>query len=301
MSSFSYCFEMKSTTFLRRVVRLLAKTVIAFCFCGQLSAAPASLTFEQARHLLARTGFGAAPHEISDLMGLSAQQAVDQILASVTPQPSRKMPVWVNDWKYPSNVIYPLGDTATDLFYTQRYHDLEELIAWWLAEMFETPSPFTERMVLFWHDHFATSFSASDNAQWIGQQNQFLRQNAVGRFEVLANGMLRDPAVLDFLSNTENHKDAPNENLGREFLELFTLGEGRGYTESDVKDVARALTGHGVNWTGSPEYKFHPDLHDDAKKVIFGQRGRFDADDLEVRGLVLFMFYSTMWNICSSK
>ena len=73
--------------------------------------------------------------------------------------------------------------------------------------------------------------------------------------------------------------------MAREFLELFTLGEGRGYSEDDIKEAARALTGHGINWTGSPDYKFHPDQHDAGKKVIFGQRGRFDAADLT--GLVI--------------
>jgi len=261
-----------------RVVSIVFAMVLACTSAAQ--AAPKALDFEQARHLLARTGFGASTQELDRFIGLSAEAAVDLLLAETATTPSRAMPDWVSDWKYPVNVIYYLGDTATDLFYTQRSVDLFELTDWWLAEMVQTPTPLTERMVLFWHDHFATSFSASDNAQWMADQNVFFRQNAVGNFAELASGVLRDPAVLQYLSNTENHKDAPNENLAREFLELFTLGEGRGYTELDVKDAARALTGHGTNWAGSPVYRFHPDLHDDGKKIIFGKRGRFDAPDL---------------------
>lgn len=267
-------------TFFGRLKNRFRTGALLACIGASCHAAPQELSLAQARHLLARTGFGASPTDIGRFMGMSANDAVDVILSEAMTEPSRPMPDWVDDWKYPANVIYYLGDTATDLFYTQRSIDLEELTTWWLAEMVQTPSPLTERMVLFWHDHFATSFSASDNAQWMGEQNAFFRRHALGDFAHLAHGVLMDPAVLNFLSNTENQKDSPNENLAREYFELFTLGEGRGYTEDDIKEAARALTGHGTNWAGSPDYKFHPDQHDNGKKVIFGHRGRFDAADL---------------------
>ena len=99
--------------------------------CGTAFAAPTTLSFDDARHLLVRTGFGASPSEIERLVGQSADAAIDDILNGVTGRPHRDLPPWVNDWKYPSNVIYHLGDTATDLFFSQRSQDIDELSAWW--------------------------------------------------------------------------------------------------------------------------------------------------------------------------
>ena len=100
--------------------------------------------------------------------------------------------------------------------------------------MIETPSPLTEKLTVFWHDHFATGYDAHERPQWTAQQNRLLRSHAAGNFADLSAGILKDPSMLAYLTNTENRAEAPNENLGREFLELFTLGEGRGYTETDV-------------------------------------------------------------------
>ncbi|MEM1302045.1 MAG: DUF1800 domain-containing protein, partial [Pseudomonadota bacterium] len=170
--------------------------------------------------------------------------------------------------------------TAQELFFANRYLEFEDLSGWWLSEMVATPSPLTERLVLFWHDHFATSLDSGENPRWMAEQNRMFRRHAAGNFADLASGILRDPAMLDFLSNTENFKDAPNENLGREFLELFTLGQGRGYTEADVKEAARALTGHSVGEFDGGRYAFYPEEHDTGTKTILGQTGRFGAADL---------------------
>lgn len=239
----------------------------------------------EARHLVARTGFGAAPHEIAAFTGMSRAAAVAEILDAVTHRPSTPMPVWTMVWDYPAGEIWTLGRTAEDLFFANRYLEIESLSAWWMAEMIATPSPLTERLTLFWHDHFATSFGEVENPQWMAAQNQLLRTHAAGNFADLAAGILRDPAMLVWLDNVENFAGNPNENLAREYLELFTLGQGNGYTEADVKEVARALTGHGVrDWAGSG-YVFHAEDHDPGTKTILGQTGRFDAPDLP--GLVL--------------
>ncbi len=252
---------------------LLSTTMLA-------QAGPDAMTPQEARHLLARTGFGAAPQEIASLTGKSYQDGISEIMSGITPVAVNPMPAWTNNWGYPGEFIWTMGQTVTDFYYTTRYQEIEELQQWWLSEMVSTPSPLTEKLTLFWHDHFATSFDAHENPTWMADQNKLLRANAAGNFADLASAILKDPAMLTFLTNTENSKDAPNENLAREFFELFTLGEGRGYTEDDIKEAARALTGHSVEGMGAPRYEFIEAEHDFGKKTIFGQRGRFDAPEL---------------------
>ncbi len=260
--------------------RLFSATSALALLAGTAMAGPSSMTVEEARHLISRTGFGASPTEIKALTGKSYAEGVALILSSVSDAPSTPMPAWVNAPDYPFEYVWLMGQTAEELFYANRWMDIEELSGWWLSEMVATPSPLTERLTLFWHDHFATSFETVENPQWMARQNQFFRANAAGNFADLANGILKDPAMLVYLSNTENFADSPNENLGREFLELFTLGEGRGYTQSDVEAAARMLTGHSIAELSSPVYTFYPEDHDRGRKTLFGKTGRFGAEDL---------------------
>lgn len=220
------------------MLRALSITILCV-FQSTATAGPNAMTASEARHLISRTGFGAAPHEVEAMIGLSYVDGVTRVMTDLGGAPSIPMPSWVDDWAYPYDQIWTLDQSSTDLFYTNRWLELEELSAWWMAEMTATPSPLTERLVLFWSDHFATNFDAHENSQWTANQNQFFRTHAAGNFTNLADGILRDPAMLVFLDNVSNVAEAPNENLGREFLELFTLGEGRGYTQSGV--VAKAL------------------------------------------------------------
>ncbi|MEM9428082.1 MAG: DUF1800 domain-containing protein [Pseudomonadota bacterium] len=244
------------------------------------AAAPDALTLSEARHLLSRTGFGAAPHEIEAFAGLSAEEAVARLLDGVREAPSVPMPAWTEDWLYPYEEIWTLGQTAEELFAANREIEMGSLQQWWLAEMIATPSPLTERLTLFWHDHFATSFAGVEVGHWMAAQNALLRRHAAGSFADLATEILEDPALLVWLTNTDNAADAPNENLGREYLELFTLGEGRGYTEADVVEAARALTGQGIAELSGQGFAFHAELHDHGRKIILGQSGRHGPDDL---------------------
>lgn len=243
-------------------------------------AGPDAMTPQEARHLISRTGFGAAPHEITAFTGMSYEDGVAKLIAGLRTTPSTQMPAWANTWTYPADQIWVLGQTEAELFQTNRWLDLQDLSTWWIGEMVATPSPMTERLTLFWEDHFVASFEAHQNAQWAARKNQFLRANAAGNFATLTQGMLLDPGILVYLDNVSNVADAPNENLGREFLELFTLGEGRGYTQDDVRAAARMLTGYGVDDMSDRGMVFDPELHDDAPKDIFGQSGNYDADDL---------------------
>ncbi|MEO1638907.1 MAG: DUF1800 domain-containing protein [Pseudomonadota bacterium] len=262
--------------------RLLASSAATIAICAALPAVagPDAMTSEEARHLISRTGFGASPDEIAAMTGLSYQAAVDQIIAGIVTEPSRPMPAWVDAWAYPYDQIWTLNETASDLFFNNRWMEGEQLQQWWLAEMVETPSPLTEKLTLFWHDHFATNALEHENPQWAAQQNRFFRANAAGNFADLAEGILKDPAMLVYLTNTENAKEAPNENLAREYMELFTLGEGRGYTEEDVVAAARALTGFTINDFGAGNFVFDEEMHDFRRKTILGKTGRFDGEDL---------------------
>lgn len=233
-----------------------------------------------ARHLVSRTGFGASPAEIETFRLLTREQAVDRILAGLGETAETPMPSWTRDWIYPADQIWTLGPTVEEFFYVSRDLEADELRLWWLREMVTTASPQTERLTLFWHDHFAVKFSDVENSHWLARQNAHLRRHAAGNFWDLAAGMLKDPMLLAFLTNTENTRDKPNENLAREFFELFTLGEGRGYTEADVKEAARALTGHGITALGEPGFALFPEEHDAGSKTVFGKTGPFKAEDL---------------------
>ena len=147
--------------------------------------------------------------------------------------------------------------------------------------MVRTSRPLVERMTLVWHDWFATSDAGVDSQRLMLNQNQLLREHALGAFPELLAEVTKDPAMLPVLNGSDNSKRSPNENYGREMLELFTLGAGRGYTESDVRENARALTGFRNDWrrgVGSVNFRYDPNAHDTGTKTIFhtpgGSRGR---------------------------
>jgi uncharacterized protein (DUF1800 family) len=153
---------------------------------------------------------------------------------------------------------------------------------WWLDRMVRTSRPLVERMTLVWHDWFATSVDGVGSQKLMLKQNRLLRRLSLGSFETLLQEITRDPAMLLWLSGTQNTKWSPNENYGRELMELFTLGAGGGYTERDVREQARALTGFENDWkrgVGPHNFRFESDRHDAGSKRIFGKRGAFDWHD----------------------
>ena len=137
-----------------------------------------------------------------------------------------------------------------------------DLRTWWLEEMLQTRSPLTERMTLFWHNHFVSSQQKVRYTQLMYEQNVLLRRHAGGNFGELLHAVAKDPAMVIYLDSASNRKGKPNENFAREVMELFTLGEGR-YTEHDIREAARAFTG----WSHRPGYGRVPCsgqlLHDD--------------------------------------
>ena len=155
--------------------------------------------------------------------------------------------------------------------------DPSRLKAWWIYRMLFGPDPLTERLTLMWHNHFATSNLKVDNLDAMRAQNDVLRSLSRARFGELLNAIVRSPATLVWLDVTANRKGHPNENLGRELMELFTMGVGH-YSETDVKEAARALTGWGVGESG--EFITRPAHHDDGAKTLLGKTGQWHGDDL---------------------
>ncbi len=152
----------------------------------------------------------------------------------------------------------------------------ERLKAWWIYRMLFGPDPLGERLTLMWHNHFATSNDKVSDLSLMRQQNETIRKHARGRFAHLLEAAVRDPALLFWLDAPSNRREHPNENLARELMELFTLGIGH-FSETDVKEAARALTG----WTiEDKKFVEDSDEHDTAEMTILGRRGNWSGTDL---------------------
>ena len=240
------------------------------------------LTESDVRHLLGRVGFTPSQAEVQIFVGQSAVRTVEQLIESAKKnQPKEATPAFVTAPPPP-----PARDLKTqEERQEQRRAQIREgfdIKVWWMWEMLTSPNPLAERMTLFWHNHFATSQQKVVRSQLMWRQHQWLRSQALGNFAAMLHGIIRDPAMLIYLDNANNRKDAPNENLARELLELFSLGEastGGGYTERDIKEAARSLTGFSFEPETS-QFMFRPRIHDNGQKTVLGQTGNFDGDTL---------------------
>jgi uncharacterized protein (DUF1800 family) len=159
-----------------------------------------------------------------------------------------------------------------------RNQQVRSVVTWWLDRMALANHQVHEKLTFFWHGHWATSVQKVKSAPLMLQYQQTLFNTALGDREVQLKAMLRDPALIIWLDGEKNTAKAANENLGRELMELFTLGIGH-YTEDDVKAAARALTGWQVD-RATGKARFNPKRHDNKPKTILGQTGNFDADGL---------------------
>ena len=219
---------------------------------------------EQAERLLWRAGFGPRQGEAHALAKLGLDGAVRSL---TRPKGERFVGPAPRDDK--GRALAP-GDAWG--------HDH----LWWLDRMVRTSRPLVERMTLVWHDWFATSLAGVGSQRLMLNQNKLLRRLSLGSFDTMLRAVTKDPAMLLWLSGTENTKWSPNENYARELMELFTLGAGRGYTERDVREQARALTGFDNDWkrgAGNVNFRFDRERHDAGTKRIFGKTGAFDWQD----------------------
>ncbi len=238
-----------------------------------------ALPQDEAVHLLLRTGFGATTTQMRALEPMSRAQAIRAILDSVrghavTPPPAflaASRPDWQAHHK-------SQDDEAKRVFNRARDAEAVQLKAWWYSEMLASPSPFTERMVLFWHNHFTSSMDKVRQPDILFRQNALYRTHAIGNFRTLLHAVAKDPAMVRYLDSQANKKGAPNENFARELLELFTLGEGN-YSERDIREAARAFTGWHMNDV-SGDFRFNKGQHDDADKTVLGKTGKLDGGDV---------------------
>ena len=264
----------------RRMARLLmGGLVLGLMLAGGVLPALA-LTLEESRHLQSRAGFGASPEELAALSTLNRAQAVELLLGGTRATSVVPPPGWTADPKPQYWSQESWSQDEREAFRLARTAEIRELKSWWFAEMIATPSPLTERMVLFWHNHFTSSFEGTVHwSHMLYDQNALFRAKGLDDFGALLRSVLRDPAMLRYLDNHLNRKGRPNENLARELLELFTLGEGH-YGEGDIKEIARALSGWTVGARRNYAFVVDRRQHDDGIKTIFGESGNFDGDDV---------------------
>ncbi len=247
------------------------------CFGFVAAAWAGAMGPDEARHLLMRTSFAAPPSEVKTFAALSRAEAVERLLAQARTEPLTRPPAELDQWT-PRSELRSLSEQDRRAWLRQTIFQGQELRTWWFGEMLATSSPFTERMTLFWHNHFVSSLQKVRPTRLIYRQNLLLRSHALGNFRQLLHAISRDPAMLLYLDNASNRKGQPNENFAREVMELFTLGEGH-YSEQDVKEAARAFTGWGVDG-GTGEFVFRPNVHDDGMKTVLGRSGPLGGADV---------------------
>jgi uncharacterized protein (DUF1800 family) len=226
--------------------------------------------------LVRRTGFGARGADVDAALQMGPARYVTAILrADPTLDPgARATPI---PWLPLVDVdVDGATDPATQERRRKQHNEqLRSMAAWWVRRMVAVEAPFGEKLTFCWHNHFATSAEKVRDPGLMLAQNAKLRRLGRGDFRSLAYAMLTDAAMLRWLDGEQNTSKAPNENLSREFMELFTLGHGDRYTETDVREGARALTG----WRPSPSggTEFRPNLHDNGRKTVLGVTGDLDA------------------------
>lgn len=229
-------------------------------------------------HLLRRAGFGATRTELETYLEKGYEGAVEDLL---NPTDSKSMP--------------------EDLL--RRYHVdqsevrlLDSIASKWMYRLVTTNAPLEEKITLFWHGLFATSDMKVFQGKSVLSQIDMFRRNGLGDFKNLLIDLSKDPAMLFYLDNNDNHKSAINENYGRELLELFSMGVGN-YTEQDIKECSRAFTGWTIEnaeymalrtnkasiWPYSKiawQFHYDPKDHDDGKKTFLGETGNFNGEDI---------------------
>ena len=273
--------------------------------------AKANWNYSRAAHLLERAGFGGTPEEVQRLSAMTPEQAVNYLVDYESIDMSN-LPGFEDSGIYPRGYKYvsiyqvldelrangkslgidskpepPLDfQPPIDEYYTLLWSELGEMrraAQWWAERMLITPRPLQEKLALFWHNHFATSQQKVLRYEFMLRQIEMLRQMAVGNLRELLVGIAQDRAMLIWLDNKDNVKGQPNENFAREVMELFSMGEGQGYTEKDIREMARAFTGwtltKGDTVQDPGKFIDDPEKHDDGVKSFLGVAGNFNGYD----------------------
>lgn len=251
--------------------------VLSFCMLAwlPLSSNAVGMGYDDARHLLLRTGFAPTEAEVQVYARLTRGQAVDRLLTEPRPSARTPAPDWVDEPFVSLRSLKNLSQEERKALARREIARGVALRGWWYQEMLTTPAALGERMTLFWHNHFVSSQQKVKSAQLMYRQNVLLRQYALGNFATLLHAVAKDPAMIVYLDSATNRRGRPNENFAREVMELFTLGNG--YGEKDIKEAARAFTGWSLD-RDSGEFRFYRMLHDSGSKTVLGRSGNFDGD-----------------------
>jgi len=210
-------------------------------------------------HLLRRTEIVVRPERVAALLPGTRAAAVDAVMAfDPTPVP------------VPSFIDHDIDG--------QGYDQFVYAVKWWMDRFVDSPTPFQEKLTLFWHGHFCSSWEKVNSARAMTAQNALFRAMSLGNFRTLTRAMAVQPAMLVYLDNVDNVKTSPNQNFARELMELFTLGVGN-YSEDDVTAAARAWTGHGVDGT-TGDYLFRVRRHDTDPKTFMGVTRNWDGPEI---------------------
>ncbi len=223
---------------------------------------------DKCAHILRRFGLGASEAELDYYLRNGLEGAIDLLVDYDKTDEGFTVPIGL--FQNPVNGRLPM----------------QGVLSWWTLRLLMTRRPLQEKMTLFWHNHFATSASKVTAPLVMYSQNELLRRNATGSFRTLLSEVSKDPAMILWLDAQQNVKGHPNENFGREVMELFTLGIGH-YSETDVKEGARAFTGWSVRRIKQPdgksssaEFLDRPRQHDPGQKTFLGNTGFFNGDDI---------------------
>src|ERR1700733_7007407 len=267
---------------------------------------PTDWNYDFAAHLLERAGFGGTPDEIQALAKLTPARAVDRLVRFQGTDASHLPPLDHSGIHAPGREPFPpsrpaatdeakktgvalgiqvkpegsrrLQPVVNEFFYWLRASALEtnRVSYWWANRMVASPEPLREKMALFWHGHFAVNEAKVRDYRKLLDQLELFQKQGTGNFRDLMVAVAEDPAMLTFLDAGVNVKGAANENFAREIMEMFTMGVGH-YTETDIREAARAFTG----WN-YVDLKFvvNKDQHDDGEKTFLGKTGRFDGVDV---------------------
>ena len=221
------------------------------------------------QHLYWRAGFGITYPELKHLHNRKIRMVVDDLL-----EDSDFIPTLTIETDYKPIRKKELSTKERRAFDEKTHETFQLMQQQWVDRMSSGKGRLRERMILFWHNHFACRM---ENPLLMVRFHNTIAQNALGNFRVMLTEISKEPAMLAFLNNRKNKKAHPNENFARELMELFTRGRGN-YTESDVAEAARAFTG----WTYQEDFNFfvHQKQHDDGIKTVLGKTGNLDGEDI---------------------
>jgi len=228
------------------------------------------------KHLYARAGFGLSPKEWNDKTSFSRSKAIDELFSHA--KRAAKQPI-VLDHSIISAKLGMSMDMSVEMDKKKKNKQRKTLVArqniQWINRMADPKeSALLEKMMLFWHGHFA----CQPQGEYALHYTNILRTHALGNFRELVHAIAKSPAMIKYLNNQQNRKKSPNENFARELMELFTIGHGH-YTEQDIKEAARAFTGWGTE-KSEPVFKFSKFFHDYGTKTFMGKSGDFNGEEI---------------------